>query len=241
MSEQASDQAANSASPVTKPVTAGAGVFASTSLKAWAVLLITIVLGLVIDLYSKHLAFERVAGRPVIIQREDVLRIMSGGGETPQRSIGLGALIPRHEPVQVVPSLLDFTLVLNPGAVFGIGAGQRVFFIAFTGAAVAFALYVFTKWTRPRDRAAHIALGLLISGGLGNLYDRLVYACVRDFIHPLPGLQFPFGLSPFGTREVWPWVSNIADLFLLIGIAMLAFFLLKRDKALRRVQMNPAS
>lgn len=239
MSQNVSESAPTDSSPDTKPVTAGAGVFAASSPKAWATLLITVVLGLVIDLYSKYLAFERVAGRPVVIDREDVLRIMSGASGT--RGLGLGALIPRHEPVQVVPSLLDFTLVLNPGAVFGIGAGQRVFFIAFTGAAVAFALYVFTKWTRPRDRAAHIALGLLVSGGLGNLYDRLVYACVRDFIHPLPGLQFPFGLSPFGSREVWPWVSNIADLFLLIGIVMLALFLLKRDKAMRRVQMNPAS
>lgn len=239
MSQDTAESAKPASPPVTKPVTAGAGVFASSSPKAWVTLLITVVLGLVIDLYSKHLAFERVAGRPIVIDREDVLRIMSGGGAS--RGVGLGALIPRHEPVQVVPSLLDFTLVLNPGAVFGIGAGQRVFFIAFTGAAVAFALYVFTRWTRPRDRAAHVALGLLISGGLGNLYDRLVYACVRDFIHPLPGLQFPFGLSPFGSREVWPWVSNIADLFLLIGIVMLAFFLLKRDKALRRVQMNPAA
>ncbi|MBL0871737.1 MAG: signal peptidase II [Phycisphaerales bacterium] len=238
MSEQAPDPAPTDSSPVTKPVTAGAGVFASSSPKAWAALMITVVLGVLIDLSSKHLAFERVAGRPVVIDREDVLRIMSTGSGT--RGLGLGALIPRHEPVQVVPSLLDFTLVLNPGAVFGIGAGQRIFFIAFTGAAVAFALYVFTKWTRPRDRAAHIALGLLVSGGLGNLYDRLVYACVRDFIHPLPGLQFPFGLAPFGSREVWPWVSNIADLFLLIGIVMLALFLLKRDKAMRRVQMNPA-
>jgi signal peptidase II len=239
VSQDAAESAQPASPPVTKPVTAGAGVFASSSPKAWFTLLITVVLGLVIDLYSKYLAFERVAGRPVVIDREDVLRLMSSGSGT--RGLGLGALIPRHEPVQVVPSLLDFTLVLNPGAVFGIGAGQRVFFIAFTGAAVAFALYVFTKWTRPRDRAAHVALGLLISGGLGNLYDRLVYACVRDFIHPLPGVQFPFGLSPFGSREVWPWVSNIADLFLLIGIFMLAFFLLKRDKALRRVQMNPAA
>lgn len=239
MSQNTAESAKPAPPPDTKPVTAGAGVFASSSPKAWATLLITVVLGLVIDLYSKYLAFERVAGRPVVIDREDVLRLMSSGSGT--RGLGLGALIPRHEPVQVVPSLLDFTLVLNPGAVFGIGAGQRVFFIAFTGAAVAFALYVFTKWTRPRDRAAHVALGLLISGGLGNLYDRLVYACVRDFIHPLPGVQFPFGLSPFGSREVWPWVSNIADLFLLIGIFMLAFFLLKRDKALRRVQMSPAA
>ena len=119
------------------------------------------------------------------------------------------------------------SLVLNPGAVFGIGAGKRWFFIAFTGAALALAIWMFLAWTGPRDRAAHAAIGLLISGGLGNLYDRIVYACVRDFLHPLPGVKMPFGLTmPLtGGREVWPYVSNIADLWLLLGISALVLLI----------------
>lgn len=183
--------------------------------RSWLVLMIVTVLGLVADLASKELAFRHVASIPAEISRDDV---MLGGP--------LSRLIPPHEPIVVVPKLLEFTLVLNPGAVFGIGAGKRWFFVAFTAAAIAFAFWMFAKWTTPRDRWAHAAVGLLLAGGLGNLYDRLLYACVRDFIHPLPGMNLPFGWSyPWGSgqaaREIWPYVSNVADLLLIIGIAAL--------------------
>ncbi len=184
---------------------------AGASKRAWAGLLIWTAIALVIDLWTKALAFSKVAGAPVTIRRADVL---SGAS--------LDSLVPSHEAVTVVPSILEFTLVLNPGAVFGIGAGRRWFFILFTIIALGFALFVFARWTTARDRAAHIALALLIAGGLGNLYDRIVYACVRDFIHPLPGVQLPFGIAwPSGSSDVWPYVSNVADLFLLIGIGVL--------------------
>jgi signal peptidase II len=180
---------------------------------AWALLLTVAALGLAADLWSKSLAFQRVAGVPVEVRREDVLALAPAN---------INRLIPAHHPVTVVPGALDFQLVLNPGAVFGVGAGRRWFFVVFTGLAIAFALWVFARWTSPRARAAHAGLGLIFAGGLGNLYDRLVHGCVRDFLHPLPGVPMPFGLSwPSGSKELWPWVSNVADAFLLIGVAML--------------------
>jgi signal peptidase II len=181
--------------------------------RAWAALLIVTVLGLVIDLGSKNLAFRHVAGGPVIINREEVLRT---GQPSDQ--------IPLHDPVVMVPKVLEFTLVANRGAVFGMGAGKRTFFIVFTMLALVLGIALFCAWTRPKEHSAHIAIGLLLSGGLGNLYDRVMYACVRDFIHPLPRVKLPFGWSwPWGGREVWPYVSNVADLFLIIGIGILVF------------------
>jgi len=185
------------------------------SRRAWAVLLITAAFGIVTDLVSKSLAFERVAGFPVVVDRARVIEL----GD-PSR------VIPPHDPVTVVPSVLDFTLVLNPGAVFGIGAGQRWFFMVFTIGAVALAVALFARWTRPRDHAAHCGFGLIIAGGLGNLYDRIAFACVRDFIHPLPGVKLPFGLTwpGGGSDELWPYVSNVADLYLIIGIVLLIVY-----------------
>lgn len=179
--------------------------------RAWAILLVVTILGLAADLGSKSWAFRTVAGSPVVVEREEVLAAPS-----------LGRLIPPHAPVVVVPSGLEFTLVLNPGAVFGIGAGKRAFFIAVTVVAIMFAGWMFARWTRPDRWGMHAAIGLLIAGAIGNLYDRLVYACVRDFIHPLPGVKLPFGLKlPNGSTEVWPYVSNVADLFLLVAIGIL--------------------
>ncbi|MBN8596582.1 MAG: signal peptidase II [Planctomycetes bacterium] len=190
---------------------------------AWALLIGVIVVGLGIDLASKYWAFSAVAGVPVEFTREQAL------STTP-----LSALIPVHQPRVIVPSILNFTLVLNPGAVFGIGAGRTMFFIVVTIVAVAFGLGVFVFATRSRDRVSHIGLGLILAGGLGNLYDRLVYGCVRDFIHPLPKVTW-WG----STREVWPYVSNVADLFLLIGIAMLLWHAWAGDRSTKR-RVEPA-
>lgn len=183
--------------------------------KAWLLLLVVVVLGTVIDLASKTIAFNTLAPSPVAIDRRDVIDATE-----------LQTLIPRHDPTVLVPHVLEFKLVLNPGAVFGIGAGKRVFFIIATTLAIAFALWMFARWTGPRDRWAHAAIGLVISGGLGNLYDRVRFACVRDFLHPLPGVNYPFGIeTPWSGREVWPYVSNLADLWLIIGVGVLVVFL----------------
>ncbi len=194
--------------------------------RSWLVLLGTAAAAAIIDLWSKSLAFERIAGHPVTIDREEVVRVGAGS---------LGTLIPPHAPVRVVNGLLDFTLVLNPGAVFGIGAGKRWFFVVFTGAAFVFAITLFAKWTTRRHRWTHFAIGLVLGGGIGNLYDRVVYACVRDFLHPLPGVNLPFGWSwPWGGTEVWPYVSNIADAFLIVGIGMMIVHSLRYGDATRR-------
>lgn len=193
-------------------------------------MLIVAALSVFADLASKNLVFHYLLDRPVAVVREQVLE---RAAENPRL---ISTLIPDHKPVRVVPELLDFTLVLNPGAVFGIGPGKRWFFIAFTVVALAFGLMMFARWTTTRDRWAHAAIGLLIGGGLGNLYDRLTYACVRDFIHPLPGWNWPFSLNllVIDVRRgspVWPYVSNVADLLLLIGIGMLLVHLWRRDKS----------
>ena len=181
---------------------------------AWTALLIALSLGLVTDLGSKWAAFRMIAGVPVVVDREAVLS-----------TDRLGTLLPPHDPIVIIPGVLQLTLVLNPGAVFGIGAGQRWLFVGFTGLAVVFSMWVFLRWTTARDRGAHIAIGLLLAGGIGNLYDRLEYACVRDFLHPLPGVTLPLGIHwPNGSNEIWPYVSNIADLWLIVGIAVLLVY-----------------
>lgn len=207
-----------------------AGRPAFRSRAAWLTLLSVTVAGLAADLLSKWAAFRFIAPSPVQVRRADVLA-----------TDNLSRLIPAFEPITIIPNVLDLTLVLNRGAVFGIGAGRRWFFVLFTLAALVLACWMFAKWTRARDRAAHVALGLLISGGLGNLYDRIVFACVRDFIHPLPGVTLPFGWRlPNGEREIWPYVSNVADLWLLIGIGILMWHLWRQGSPTARpAEPNP--
>lgn len=180
---------------------------------AWLTLSVTVILALAADLITKRLAFDLIADQPVVVDRDAVL------AAGPHR---LYTLLPRHEPVVVVPHVLNLHLVLNSGAVFGTGQGKRWVFIGFTFVALGFAMWMFGRWTHERDRIAHICVGLIIAGGLGNLYDRVMFACVRDFLHPLPTARWPFGLSwPGGETALWPYVSNVADAFLIVGIGVL--------------------
>lgn len=195
------------------------------SRRAWIFLIVLTLVGFAADLGTKSLAFRYVADQPVTIDRENVIALTS-------QEHGLEALLPAHQPRVVIPYVLEFQLVLNKGAVFGLGAGRRWVFVVFTGAAVCLGLWAFGRWTHSRDRLSHAAIGLVLAGGLGNVYDRLVYACVRDFIHPLPGVRLPFGWrwpnDPSG--EVWPWVSNVADLFLILGVGGLMIAMWRQPK-----------
>ena len=58
-----------------------------------------------------------------------------------------------------------------------------------------------------RDRWLCCALGLILAGTLGNLYDRVVFNGVRDFLH-------------WNYRFDWP-VFNIADCCLVCGAGLL--------------------
>ncbi len=197
---------------------------AGRSRGAWVFLIAATLVALIADLGSKSLAFRHVSDQPVHVDREEVVELMAAGGNLQQ-------LIPPTDPVTVIPSILDFQLVLNSGAVFGTGSGRRWFFVTFTVFALGFATFFFARWTSRRDRTTHAAIALVISGGIGNMYDRLVFGCVRDFIHPFPDVQLPFGLAwpNSGSTELWPYVSNVADAFLLIGIGVLMIRLWGKD------------
>lgn len=150
-------------------------------------------IGLALDLGSKHWAFEHVIpDLPVRLDRKVLL-------ENPDWNV------PHHSGVHALPwRLLDFQLVINRGAVFGIGANRRFFFIAFTIGALAAGVWVFSR-TNAKSRLAHIAIGLILAGGIGNLYDRIVFGVVRDFLHMLPGRELPFGKTwPGGSPEMFP-------------------------------------
>jgi signal peptidase II len=181
------------------------------------VLLGILTAGVSLDLWLKHWSFQNVAAQPVVLDREVIRRA--------------NWHIPLHDPVEVVPRVLNLHLVQNDGAVFGIGANQRMFFIFFTIAALGAAILVFGRWTTRRATMAHLALGLILAGGLGNLYDRITFGFVRDFLHMLPGWQLPFGWNwPGGSTEVFPWVFNAADVMLLLGMGTLMVYMNSLEK-----------
>lgn len=75
------------------------------------------------------------------------------------------------EKVVIVPNLVSFQRSLNTGALFGLGKGWTPLFIVASVLALLFVLSLFISSTRER-RSLHVALGLVLAGALGNLYDR---------------------------------------------------------------------
>ena len=194
---------------------------ASRSARAWLVLLTVLAIGLGVDLGLKRWSFETLANEPVILDRKQLLH-------DPYWRI------PHHESFTVIPRVLELHLVENRGAVFGIGADQRIFFIVFTVGALMAAIVVFARWTTNKSHMAHLGLGLILAGGIGNLYDRVQFGVVRDFLHLFPSWTLPFGWRWRGeSNEVFPWVFNLADLMLLAGMGMLMLYLNRRDRQRR--------
>jgi signal peptidase II len=182
--------------------------------RAWLLLLAVTVAGFAADISTKAWAFSAVTQEPVILEREQLL---SNPHWTP---------IPVHDGVVVIPGrLLDFRLVLNDGAVFGIGSQQRLFFIIFTFVALGIAGWIFSRHTTSKNTLAHFAIGLVLGGGIGNLYDRIFVGRVRDFMHIFPDRHLPFEWSWSGNNtELFPWIFNTGDVLLLTGMGILMIF-----------------
>lgn len=104
----------------------------------------------------------------------------------------------------VAPPALNLTFVPNYGISFGFLKGERWALVIFS-VAVAVALALWARRAHKGWSAA--ALGLLIGGALGNAVDRARQGFVTDFID-VSGLHFP-------------WVFNVADAAINIGVAIL--------------------
>lgn len=84
-----------------------------------------------------------------------------------------------------VDGLLRVRMTENTGAAFSMFSGSGLMLTVLTALLIA----LVTGWlvARPESqpKAARIGLWMIVGGGLGNLYDRIVYGAVTDFIEVL--------------------------------------------------------
>jgi len=73
----------------------------------------------------------------------------------------------------LIPGIIELRRSLNDGAVFGSLTGYVGLFIAASVFALGFVSYLFAC-SGSGQRALHVALGMILAGALGNLYDRAV-------------------------------------------------------------------
>jgi len=170
------------------------------------------------DLASKHWAFEHTAGTPVRLTRQN--------SDHP-------GIIPYHKPTVIFPGVLSLKLTANTGALFGLGRGSQMIFIIVSVLAVVVIGRVFWR-SPPGAWGYHLSLGLILAGAMGNLYDRIRFNAVRDLLLLFPDVVLPFGWRwPGGPREIYPWVFNIADAALVVGVVLMLAVSWVTEKRLR--------
>ncbi len=108
-------------------------------------------------------------------------------------------------------TILNFTYLENRGAAFGILQDNRAFFIILTIVIIGYLIYYFIKHYKTNTTLLNIAITFIITGALGNFYDRLVKTYVVDFI------EFAFVDFP---------VFNVADIFVTVGSILIIIYLL---------------
>ncbi len=115
------------------------------------------------------------------------------------------------QSIAVLSPVFFMTYILNPGAAFGLLANKTGFLIV-VSIIVVIGIMAGYRYL-PRERVwAHIALGLISGGALGNLIDRIRIGRVIDF------LDF----------RVWP-VFNLADTAIVIGALLLILDVWRKD------------
>jgi signal peptidase II len=119
-----------------------------------------------------------------------------------------------RNPVEILGSFFQLTLIRNPGAAFSFATGATVVFTAIAVAAVIVIVYYSSKIT---SMGWASTLGLLLGGVLGNLTDRLFRS---------PGF---FKGEVIDWLEITNWpVFNLADSAIVVA-AFLAILLTIRN------------
>ncbi|MGH2693579.1 MAG: signal peptidase II [Actinomycetota bacterium] len=116
-------------------------------------------------------------------------------------------------PVELIDGVLSLRLTFNPGGAFGLLPGLPGFFLIATVVVIATVLL----WARGlEDGRWAIPLGLILGGGLGNLYDRLFR-------------EFDGRVVDFVDLAFWP-VFNGADAAITVGVLLVLIFGVRRER-----------
>lgn len=124
-----------------------------------------------------------------------------------------------YESVTVIPGFFNITRIHNKGAIFGTFSqtNNKLVFALLTAASLAalvLVVYYFFK-TPAGDKLMKVALTLIMTGALGNQFDRLIRGHVIDF------LDFYVG------KAHWPFF-NAADSCITIGACLMLVILFRR-------------
>ena len=107
-------------------------------------------------------------------------------------------------------SFLDLNLIWNEGIAFGLFSfDQKIYYNLLTTLIIIITLIIFWMITRT-NRIERFAFMIIFGGSLGNIFDRLWYKAVPDFID-------------FHIKNFHWFIFNVADIFITIGVIILIY------------------
>lgn len=127
-----------------------------------------------------------------------------------------------YEQIIIIPDYFSWTLAYNTGAAFSFLAdanGWQRWFFAAIALVVSGVLVVWLKRLKADETWLALALALVLGGALGNLFDRVAYGHVIDFI-----------LVHWQNRWYFP-AFNLADSAITLGAILLALDMFKSQKS----------
>ncbi len=120
-----------------------------------------------------------------------------------------------NQYIIVIPKFFKIKYVTNTGAAFSILEDKRYLFIIIA-TIFFFMLQRYIAKTTITKKLEIVSLGLLMGGILGNLFDRIFYGYVIDYLSfDFFGYSFP--------------IFNVADIGIVIGIVLFSIYVMKSN------------
>ena len=120
------------------------------------------------------------------------------------------------QEIKIIPNFFSIYYIENTGAAFSILGNKTILLIIVSILCLIF-LKNYVKTLKEITTLKIISLGIMLGGILGNLFDRLVYKVVIDYLSfDIFGYSFP--------------VFNLADIGITVGAFLLIISLFKEEK-----------
>ena len=121
----------------------------------------------------------------------------------------------------IICDLFILIKVENTGAFLGMGSelpeSLRILLLIVLPIIVLIFITIYTYIDKELDKISIIGFSLIIGGGIGNIFDRIVYGSVTDFFYLDFGSIFKTG------------IFNIADMFVTTGMILILYPIVKEQ------------
>ena len=107
-----------------------------------------------------------------------------------------------------ITSFFNLNLVWNSGIAFGLFSFDEQFYYNIITLIIILITFVILFFAVKSDGVERIGFSMIFGGSLGNIFDRLYYAAVVDFID-------------FHINNIHWFIFNIADIFISLGVIIL--------------------